>query len=452
MDAETPVAIVYVFVSSTYLDLQLERKAVEAALQRLRETKFVGMEYFGSRDEDTRRASLDEVDRSQVYVGIFGGRYGSGITEAEYRRARERGLTCRIYFKDEAVITSEGREMDSEKAAKLAALKEELRRSHTITIFTTPDDLAAKVTADLHCWLFNEYLAPRLERAVRGEVPPAEAQALLAAIRDLSALSQDLLACLQEAGYVSTQSLFGKILRDADLLARGHLDNFVGRVFLDTALDTFLNTHDRGYFQLFGEPGIGKTAWAAHLVHSRGYLYHFVSAPKGRTDARTALENLCAQLITRFGLDYRWLPPTAGDNGDFLDQLLQEASKRQDSDHKLVLVIDALDEADRPVQPAANLVDLPENLPVGVYFVLTTRPVDIPLYVGRGVAKQEMRLDSDSPENQADVRHYLEVAARRPSIASRLAEQGIAESDFGCSGRTERGQLYVPGLCPGRHR
>jgi hypothetical protein len=225
-------------------------------------------------------------------------------------------------------------------------------------------------------------------------------------------------------------SLSTKIRLDADLLAHGHPDNFVGRVFLDAALDTFLNTHDRGYFLLIGEPGIGKTVWAAHLVHTRGYLYHFISAPKGRTDARTALENLCAQLTTRFGLDHQWLPPNAGDNGDFLAQLLQEAAERQGSDHKLTLVIDALDEADRPAHPAANLFDLPENLPVGVYFILTTRPVDIPLYVGRGVAKQEMRLDSDSPENQADVRHYLEVAARRPSIASRLAEQGIAESDF----------------------
>jgi hypothetical protein len=35
-----PPATVCVFVSSTWLDLQLERKAVEAALQRLRETKF----------------------------------------------------------------------------------------------------------------------------------------------------------------------------------------------------------------------------------------------------------------------------------------------------------------------------------------------------------------------------------------------------------------------------
>jgi hypothetical protein len=30
-------------------------------------------------------------------------RYGSGITEMEYRRARERNIPCRIYFKDETV-------------------------------------------------------------------------------------------------------------------------------------------------------------------------------------------------------------------------------------------------------------------------------------------------------------------------------------------------------------
>lgn len=63
-----------VYVSSTWLDLRPERAAVEAAVQRLRETKFVGMEYFGSRDETTRRASLDDVDRSSIYVCIVAGR------------------------------------------------------------------------------------------------------------------------------------------------------------------------------------------------------------------------------------------------------------------------------------------------------------------------------------------------------------------------------------------
>jgi Domain of unknown function (DUF4062) len=189
-----PPATVCVFVSSTWLDLQPERKAVEAALQRLRETKFVGMEYFGSRDESTHHASLDEVDRSQVYVGIFGGRYGSGITEAEYCRARGRDLPCFIYFKDEMNTPPAGHETDEKQADQLAAMKEELRRLHTVSTFTTPDDLAAKVTADLHRWLLDEYLVPGLEKTARGEFPLEEAQALLETIKGLSAPSRHLIA------------------------------------------------------------------------------------------------------------------------------------------------------------------------------------------------------------------------------------------------------------------
>src|SRR5205807_2496573 len=78
--------------------------AVEVALARLRETKFIGMEHFGSRTEDTREVSLLEVGPADLYVGVIGGRYGSGITEDEYRRALELKLHCFLYFKDEAAI------------------------------------------------------------------------------------------------------------------------------------------------------------------------------------------------------------------------------------------------------------------------------------------------------------------------------------------------------------
>lgn len=159
-----------VFVSSTWLDLQPERKAVETALQRLRETAFNGMEYFGSRDENTRRASLDEVDRSHVYVGIFAARYGSGITEDEYRRARARGLHCFIYFKDEETITLNQAERDAEQMAKLDKLKAELRQAHTVTEFINPEDLAAKLATDLHRWIVKEYLSP--DTASRISTPP----------------------------------------------------------------------------------------------------------------------------------------------------------------------------------------------------------------------------------------------------------------------------------------
>jgi formylglycine-generating enzyme required for sulfatase activity len=194
--------MVQVFVSSTWLDLQPERAAVVAVLQRLRETKFLGMEAFGSRDESTRRASLDEVDRSQVYLGLFAGRYGSGITEDEYRRARRLDLPCFIYFKAEQAIPARWRETNPALAAKLAMLKQELRRHHTVTEFRTPEDLAAPVATDLHRWLVEEYLEPKLAQGARGEVPRAETEHLLAAIQDLSTLNQQVLARLRDKGFV----------------------------------------------------------------------------------------------------------------------------------------------------------------------------------------------------------------------------------------------------------
>ncbi len=186
-----------IFVSSTWIDLQPERKAAEIALQRMRETKFVGMEYFGSRDETTQRASLDEVNRSQVYVGIFGERYGSGITEDEYRRARELKLPCFIYTKDEKTIPAEWLEKDATKDARLKALMKDLHGAHTVVPFNNPDDLAAKVTADLHRWLFEHYLPPRLERVANGELGGAEAQQLLNAVKDWEALPPELVARLR---------------------------------------------------------------------------------------------------------------------------------------------------------------------------------------------------------------------------------------------------------------
>lgn len=157
---------VRVFVSSTWLDLQAERSAVEAAIQRMRETKYLGMEYFGSRDETSYQTSLHEVDHSQVYVGIIAGRYGSGITEAEYRRAGQLGIPCLIYLKDDATIPEQWRDRESGSSAQLAAFKAELRNRHNVTLFKSPDELAAKFTADLHRWLLDAYPSPLLAKFI----------------------------------------------------------------------------------------------------------------------------------------------------------------------------------------------------------------------------------------------------------------------------------------------
>ena len=164
--------IVSVFVSSTWIDLQPERVAVERALNFLRETKLNGMEYFGSQAEDTRDVSLAEVEKSDLYIGVIGGRYGSGITEAEYDRAMQLSLKCFVFFKDPAGLDKTAVDEQPEKHNELARFKAKLQANHIVgEPFRTPEQLALAVMASLHRWLVDEHL-PRCAARHSGEGSP----------------------------------------------------------------------------------------------------------------------------------------------------------------------------------------------------------------------------------------------------------------------------------------
>ncbi len=146
-----------IFVSSTWEDLEPERKAIENYLHKMQNTDFVGMEHFGSRPDTPRAVSLREVNHSNIYIGILAHRYGSGITEEEYRRAREVDIPCLIYFKDEEEpVKPKYVDTDPVKKAKLDALKSEIQSGNenlTISFFKNPDQLAAMVVTDLQPFL-----------------------------------------------------------------------------------------------------------------------------------------------------------------------------------------------------------------------------------------------------------------------------------------------------------
>lgn len=149
---------VKVFISSTWQDLRTERKMVEQALDRMKDTIFIGMEHFGSRPNSPRNVSLEEVQKSNLYIGIFAHRYGSGITEAEYRKAISLGLPVLIYFKEEEPpISNELLESDDDKRTILEKLKIELLNKHTVTKFQSAEELARHVVTDLHN-LFIDHL------------------------------------------------------------------------------------------------------------------------------------------------------------------------------------------------------------------------------------------------------------------------------------------------------
>jgi predicted Zn-dependent protease/energy-coupling factor transporter ATP-binding protein EcfA2 len=168
-----------VFLSSTWLDLKPYREAVEKALRKMQETEFSGMEYFGSRPETSKEVCLAEVDSADVHIGIFAHRYGSidpesglSMTELEYRRAQKRGIPCLAYLMDQSVPVppdADHIDFETERREKLAALKRAVMEQQ-VCFFTTPDDLATRVLADLHALIVKTRKAPPQEAAAETSV------------------------------------------------------------------------------------------------------------------------------------------------------------------------------------------------------------------------------------------------------------------------------------------
>src|SRR4051794_2978374 len=86
-----------IFISSVMRDFGDVRLAARQAVESLRQHPVMA-EDFGAQPHSSQTACLEGVRASEVYVGIYGGRYGSvarsgvSATEEEFNEARRRGL------------------------------------------------------------------------------------------------------------------------------------------------------------------------------------------------------------------------------------------------------------------------------------------------------------------------------------------------------------------------
>jgi hypothetical protein len=218
---------------------------------------------------------------------------------------------------------------------------------------------------------------------------------------------------------------------DFERLVTERTRNFVGRSFVFSALDAILKDPDfpSGYILIRGEPGIGKTALLSQLIKTRGYVHHFNISLQNIRSARAFLENVCAQLIIRYGLDYPTLPLDAAKDSAFLSRLLAEAAEKSEG-NAVVISVDALDEAEDIDLPAsANRLFLPPVLPVGVYFVLTSREqIDYRLSVDR---RKDLHLQDEDLRNLEDVRVYvLNFIEAHPEMEGRITAWKISREEF----------------------
>ena len=122
------------------------------------------------------------------------------------------------------------------------------------------------------------------------------------------------------------------------------IGRFTGREWLVAEVDKFIAANTDGYIFIEADVGLGKTAFAAWLVKTRGYLSHFSRYPAGRT-VEAALANLSAQMISRYLLDELddWapggmLPEWAKGPRGFSKILAAGANRARDRGEPIVLV------------------------------------------------------------------------------------------------------------------
>ena len=157
-----------VMVSSTFKDFEKHRSGIQDAILRMGMHPLM-MDHLPAADRDAIDESLRLVDAAEIYLGIFGFRYGYipvdmtrnpkhlSITELEYRHAVERDIPRLCFFMaeqhpitmvDTKEDTTDSQEIDRRKKL-LQALKDEIGVSRVVNFFKSPEELRALILGAL---------------------------------------------------------------------------------------------------------------------------------------------------------------------------------------------------------------------------------------------------------------------------------------------------------------
>lgn len=172
------------FLSSTYIDLVMERAALTQALLRIRQVIPAGMELFSADSRPPWGVITSILADTDYLVLVIAGRYGSvdedGIsyTEREYDYAIAHGIPVLAFVhSNPGALRADAVETTQTGKRSLAAFRAKVEGAHTVQRWKTVDELVQEVTRALH----NAFVDHPRPGWVRGEAlttpqPPAAAQ------------------------------------------------------------------------------------------------------------------------------------------------------------------------------------------------------------------------------------------------------------------------------------
>lgn len=144
-----------VFLSSTFEDMKEYRKAI---IDRIIKRRMVPicMENWGANANKVTSVITDEVKKVDIYLGIFGTRYGyvdentnMSMTEIEYREALASNKPILVYIAKNAKddITT------GDNSQKMLELLTEIEKERIVYYFNSIDQLGEQVFADLERYI-----------------------------------------------------------------------------------------------------------------------------------------------------------------------------------------------------------------------------------------------------------------------------------------------------------
>ena len=135
-----------VFVSSKMEELAPERLAIKAALEELEIDGWVFEKDAGARAQSIRQTYLEEVEKADLYIGLFWKGYGDYTIE-EFEYAQKLHKDCLLYEKRTDI---EGQR--DERLEKWLGKLDDVETGLTRKWFNTPDELKEFVKRDVARW------------------------------------------------------------------------------------------------------------------------------------------------------------------------------------------------------------------------------------------------------------------------------------------------------------
>jgi len=211
-----------------------------------------------------------------------------------------------------------------------------------------------------------------------------------------------------------------------------HLSDFTGREWLLSDFDYWLEKENSRIFLLTGDPGTGKSAVMAYLVHKNPSViaYHFLRADLSDTiNSSLFIRSIVSQIATQIesyrnavgGLELK--NELAEDPLTLFKRLVAEPLKAVKLEKPLVILVDGLDEGflENECSIAKTLAENLNEISPMVRLVLSTRK--IPKILNYFERYPRYEIEASMPNNIKDIEAYINKKLQEKELAARIAEK-----------------------------